>query len=78
MNDSSLLLQSYESPYYVSMSLDSFSFWVLRFCAVTKIQIPILGFELNPVYFKEFLIQTYYSLTYFSEATGFSFSLKIR
>ena len=56
------LLQTYESPYYIKMSIESFSFWILRFSIVSTIQGPILNFELNFVYLKQFLFEIFYCL----------------
>lgn len=75
--DQNILLETYESPYFVKMNLESFSFWLLRFSAVSTIQCPILGFELNPVYFRQFLFETYYGLALVCEVIELSFSFKI-
>jgi hypothetical protein len=77
MSDGNILLQTYESPYYIEMSMESFSFWILRFSAVSTIQCPLLGFELNPVYFKQFLFETFYCLALICDVTGLSFSIKV-
>jgi len=77
VSDGNILLQIYESPYSINMSMESFSFWVLRFSAVSTIQCPILSFELNSVYFKQFLFETFYCLALISDVTGLSFSIKI-
>jgi len=77
VSDGNILLQIYESPYFINMSMESFSFWVLRFSAVSTIQCPILSFELNSVYFKQFLFETFYCLALISDVTGLSFSIKI-
>jgi hypothetical protein len=77
VSDGNLFLQTYESPYYIKMSMESFSFWILRFSAVSTIQCPILSFELNSVYFKQFLFETFYCLALISDVTGLSFSIKI-
>jgi hypothetical protein len=77
VSDVNLFLQTYESPYSIKMSMESFSFWILRFSAVSTIQCPILSFELNSVYFKQFLFETFYCLALISDVTGLSFSIKI-
>jgi len=77
MSDGNILLQTYESPYYIEMSIESFSFWILRFSAVSTIQCPLLGFELNPVYFKQFLFETFYCLALICDVTGLNFSIKV-
>lgn len=77
MSDGNILLQTYESPYYIEMSIESFSFWILRFSAVSTIQCPFLGFELNPVYFKQFLFETFYCLALICDVTGLNFSIKV-
>jgi hypothetical protein len=77
MSDGNILLQTYESPYYIEMSMESFSFWILRFSAVSTIQCPLLGFELNPVYFKQFLFETFYCLALIYDVTGLNFSIKV-
>ena len=60
VNDGNILLQTYESSYSIKMNMGSFSFWILRFSAVSTIQCPVLSFELNSVYFKQFLFETFY------------------
>jgi hypothetical protein len=77
ISNGNILLQTYESPYYINMNLESLSFWLLRFAAVSTIQCPILGFELNSVYFKQFLFETFYGLALISEITGLNFGFKI-
>ena len=77
VSDGNILLQTYESPYFIKMSMESFSFWILRFSAVSTIQCPILSFELNSVYFKQFLFETFYCLALISDVTGLNFSIKI-
>jgi len=77
MSDGNILLQTYESPYFIEMNLESFSFWALRFIAVSTIQCPLLGFELNPVYFQQFLCGTFYFLAVICDVTGLSFSIKV-
>ena len=77
MSDGNIILQTYESPYYIKMSMESFSFWILRFSAVSTIQCPLLGFELNPVYFKQFLFETFYCLALICDVTGLGFSIKV-
>ena len=72
MSESNIFLQTYESPYYIQMSMESFSFWILRFSTVSTIQCPLLGFELNPVYFKQFLFETFYCLVLICDVTGFN------
>ena len=77
MIDDNILLQTYESPFYIKMNMESCSFWILRFSAVSTIQCPLLGFELNPVYFKKFLFETFYCLALICDVTGLSFSIKV-
>lgn len=77
MSDSNILLQTYESPYRIEMSMESFSFWIVRFSAVSTIQCPLLGFELNPVYFKQFLFETFYCLVLVCDVTGLNCSIKV-
>ena len=72
-----IFLQNYEGPYSINMILESFSFWVLRFSAVSTIQCRILGFKLKSVYFKQFLFETFYCLAFISEVVGLSFSFKV-
>ena len=75
--DQNILYETYESPYSIKMNLESFSYWFLRFIIVSSIQCPILGFELNSIYFKQFILETYYCLAVVCDIIGLSFSFKI-
>ena len=75
--DQGILLETYESPYFVRINFESLNFWLLRFSAISTIPCPVLGFELNPVYFRQFLFETYYGLTVICEIIGLSFSFKV-
>ena len=77
MSDGNIILQTYESPYYIKISMESCIFWILRFSAVSTIQCPFLSFELNPVYFKQFLFETFCCLALICNVTGLRCSIKV-
>lgn len=77
VNEGTLLSQTYESPYFINISLESFSFWVLRISDLSTVQCPIFGFELNSVYFKQFLFETFYCLAVICDSLNLSFNIKI-
>jgi hypothetical protein len=77
MSDSNLLLHTYESLYFINMTFESCGFWILRLAAISTIQCPILGFQVNSIYFKQFLLETFYGLALISNITGLSFGFTI-
>ena len=61
--DNNILLAAYEGPYYVTMSLDSADFWLVKFFNISTIKCPILGFQLGSAFFKQFLVENFFCLT---------------
>lgn len=57
------------------MNLESVGFWAIRFCAISTIKLPLLDLEINSIFFRQFIIETYFWAAVFCDSFGINCSL---
>lgn len=75
--DQNLLLNTYEGPIYIKMNLESVGFWAIRVFAISTIKLPLLDLEINSIFFRQFIIETYFWTAVFCDSFGINCNLPL-
>ena len=75
--NTNLLIETYQSPIVIKFDFESVTFWCLRFAALSKVQLPIIGLPVDCFFMKQFLYESYYCIALFCDVFGCTFSLSV-